>query len=289
MSPCGTSETDATWCNVFDVPGLIMAGVAWAMTLYCLAALVVVGVSLEWPDAVLGVYAAFTALALWAHAATMACDPGAVPRAARPLPSAEHAETICGRCDAYKPPNSHHCRICGRCVVRMDHHCPWLNNCIGAKNQKLFILFLVYTWLQCTLAIGLVGAEFASCEEEKATGVCFPGMLGGITLSLVVVCLLMLVFVSSMLYNQAYALRTGAGTIDRMKHRSARSLGLKPISLKGVFGGGSVLFWPLPLPAVFDNEDSVLGFVSGSNSVTGNDAGVEGHDVEVADEQSPLL
>jgi len=36
---------------------------------------------------------------------------------------------------------------------------------------------------------------------------CFPGMLGGITLSLVVVCLLMLVFVSSMLYNQVRILR----------------------------------------------------------------------------------
>lgn len=27
--------------------------------------------------------------------------------------------------------------------IRMDHHCPWMNNCIGAKNQKHFMLFLV--------------------------------------------------------------------------------------------------------------------------------------------------
>jgi hypothetical protein len=27
----------------------------------------------------------------------------------------------------------------------MDHFCPWMNNAIGAKNQKNFILFLIYT------------------------------------------------------------------------------------------------------------------------------------------------
>jgi palmitoyltransferase len=27
----------------------------------------------------------------------------------------------------------------------MDHFCPWTNNSIGAKNQKQFFLFLIYT------------------------------------------------------------------------------------------------------------------------------------------------
>lgn len=33
--------------------------------------------------------------------------------------------TVCTRCETYRPPRAHHCRICKRCVRRMDHHCPW--------------------------------------------------------------------------------------------------------------------------------------------------------------------
>ena len=40
----------------------------------------------------------------------------------------------CENCDSMKPPRAHHCRTCGRCVMRMDHHCPWINNCVGANN-----------------------------------------------------------------------------------------------------------------------------------------------------------
>lgn len=45
----------------------------------------------------------------------------------------------CGVCLATVRPNSRHCWECNKCVSNFDHHCPWLNNCIGARNYKHFL------------------------------------------------------------------------------------------------------------------------------------------------------
>jgi uncharacterized membrane protein YgcG len=37
---------------------------------------------------------------------------------------------------------SKHCFACGKCVSDFDHHCRWLNHCVGARNYLHFSLFL---------------------------------------------------------------------------------------------------------------------------------------------------
>ncbi|SOV78012.1 palmitoyltransferase, putative [Plasmodium sp. gorilla clade G3] len=53
--------------------------------------------------------------------------------------------TICDKCDfLVRPERAHHCRTCNKCILKMDHHCPWIGTCVGEKNLKFFFLFLIY-------------------------------------------------------------------------------------------------------------------------------------------------
>lgn len=48
----------------------------------------------------------------------------------------------CRKCWAPKPERAHHCSTCGQCVLKMDHHCPWLASCIGHRTYPAFLHFL---------------------------------------------------------------------------------------------------------------------------------------------------
>ena len=61
---------------------------------------------------------------------------------------------FCTACDIVKPPRCHHCSYCKKCVLKMDHHCPWINNCVGFFNYKFFMQFIFYTCLLCLFSFG---------------------------------------------------------------------------------------------------------------------------------------
>lgn len=86
---------------------------------------------------------------------TSYADPGYVPRHTLP-PNMEELPVIpgwrvCGTCQAVKPIRSKHCRVCNRCVHHFDHHCPFVNNCVGRDNAHLFWLLLFFHVIDCVI------------------------------------------------------------------------------------------------------------------------------------------
>ncbi|XP_068037188.1 palmitoyltransferase ZDHHC23 isoform X3 [Anomalospiza imberbis] len=61
----------------------------------------------------------------------------------------------CTKCQLVRPARAGHCRLCGRCVRRLDHHCVWINSCVGEQNHQAFILALSFFMLTSVYGITL--------------------------------------------------------------------------------------------------------------------------------------
>ena len=121
----GTSEYDGVWINCTDQVGNIMSMMVWVLIIYSIVTISLLSQqtqTISRPVAI--IYTTICCLSLSCHAKTMVTDPGSIPTQAIPRPElfqqgiTTHA--MCSHCQTYKPPNAHHCRICNRCISRMD-------------------------------------------------------------------------------------------------------------------------------------------------------------------------
>lgn len=163
------------WC-VRDICGVVCVGLTWTLILF--AEFVVMRIILlPNPNPIFSIinsffFQIFAFLAFASHIRTMLSDPvsgwidwsrlskfqhaiplqGAVPRGNATKELIEQmgyreGQMLfkCPKCCSIKPERAHHCSVCQRCIRKMDHHCPWVNNCVGENNQKYFVLFTVIT------------------------------------------------------------------------------------------------------------------------------------------------
>ncbi len=291
------------WCNC-EPCGIICGCITWLLILY---AQFVVTLKIIGPWFGFGLngllfsvlYNYLALMCLFVHTKAMITDPGSVTSLAKPTveDSQEDLEEgnsgsqierpprrYCRKCKIFKPQRAHHCSICQRCIVKMDHHCPWINNCVGIGNHKFFLQFICCVFLLSLFTLLVVGVSTLAClrkdhrqfhsshhsQDDVHASFCVTGADGGfLTLLLVLEGTLFGLFTFCMGLDQWQMISTGLTQIDRLQcgdggQDNGSYSGEIQEDISEVCGGGrSFRFdWLLPTKPCWSPEvrDQVMGY-----------------------------
>lgn len=205
------------------------------------------------PGLCIGIYLVFLTLAGLSHARCMITDPGAIPKNSVQISLEEKEKVpaqVCLKCKCNKSSRTHHCSICTRCISKMDHHCPWINNCVGFYTQKHFVLFLFYIMISCLYSFIMLIIRATFCATKQEAQLCkrpreevsLDLLLG---LAAFFVGGIFFLFVTVMLYDQISCIITNASGIDLLKKSPVEKRSAM-INLEETFGGKFGIYWFIP-------------------------------------------
>uniref|UniRef100_A0A3P9J482 Palmitoyltransferase n=1 Tax=Oryzias latipes TaxID=8090 RepID=A0A3P9J482_ORYLA len=264
-----SSSTSGLWF-IRDTCGIVCGVITWLLVFY--AEFVVVFVMLLPSKNLIysvvngTVFNSLAFLALASHLRAMCTDPGAVPKGNA---TKEYIESLqlkpgqvvykCPKCCSIKPDRAHHCSVCRRCIRKMDHHCPWVNNCVGENNQKYFVLFTMYIALVSLHALVMVVFHFLYCFEDDWTK-CSSFSPPATVILLILLCfegLLFLIFTSVMFGTQVHSICTDETGIERLKGETGK-WGKMPCweAMQEAFGGPLAFSWCSPFTGLSCRKDS---------------------------------
>ncbi|EIW74659.1 zf-DHHC-domain-containing protein [Coniophora puteana RWD-64-598 SS2] len=120
----------------------------------------------------------------------------------------------CRKCWAPKPDRAHHCSICDRCVLKMDHHCPWLGSkCVGHRIYPAFVHFLAcitlfagYVTVVCCKALYFAFYSPMLVNDAVAVHELFLGFAG----------IVVTIVVGSFLVYHMYLITTNQTTLENL-------------------------------------------------------------------------
>lgn len=190
------------------------------------------------------------------HIRSVFSDPGTVPlprtgldfsdiHAGQRITKGENGWTICLKCETYRPPRAHHCRVCRRCIKRMDHHCPWINNCVGEANQKFFIQFLFFVGVACLYSISLVVASWVIQPTSRPPNSHQYRVIHSSVL--VIESILFGLFVVAIGCDQMHSILGDETAVEQAKKQGSYRGNMSRMHLLSeVFGRGPAIFWLCP-------------------------------------------
>lgn len=238
----------------------------------------------------------FSFLTIYSYVIALTTDAGAVNQN---FCIQNQENPICKRCQTPKPPRAHHCRNgCNKCLLKMDHHCPWLGRCVGLRNMGHFVRFVFYAFISCFLGATLLVQQFFTTNITGAGGVIYFStsiillfnMITFTTLSLLLFILLIVTLKNVFM---------GMTSIERLLLRK-KKLKKNPYDLGTLANLSSVLgsrpwTWPISLPCAdwqlgpYADGYSFCSLIGNSNAGDGSSEASEASEESDIDAESIVI
>lgn len=123
---------------------------------------------------------------------------------------------MCMRKTQRAPPK--YCRLCNKVIPGLDHHCNWLNTCVGTRTYFAFYILITVGLCQFIIQIvfgALIAGNVWNRDDKPLAGQIFSGIVGGLGIFGVLAFAALWVF-------HTYLLTQGIGTVDYLMQRDSQ-------------------------------------------------------------------
>lgn len=141
----------------------------------------------------------------------------------------------------------------------MDHHCPWINNCVGERNQKYFLQFLIYVGSLALYSVFLIVISWVYPCEECLSDITQTQARMLHSVLLLLESALFGLFVIAIMVDQMHAILYDETAVEAIQSKgSYRSYRPKLTLLAEVCGRGHPVLWLLPCTGLNRKHDVPL-------------------------------
>lgn len=123
----------------------------------------------------------------------------------------------CETCNIIKPLRSNHCHDCDNCVEGFDHHCPWVGQCIGRRNYRFFISFVILGNINSLLCISICVFKYVRTSKFSTNLSESLVSQNVIAIFLMIFNILILIFMTSLLIYHSNLILNSETTRENLK------------------------------------------------------------------------